>query len=157
MHTFAKFNQKIPCGSRVMIIFTNCYWLDKLSRTVIIVHTCGLCNIQLFCFFFLGRFRGVKLNMLNGVVNHMFLCSYVVRENGTLHVKKVDLWVFRKLNWVMAILQFVIIVLSKVIPISDLGQGGLHATAEMRRDTRFPTMWYVRPAKAQTSLRIRAD
>ena len=26
----------------------------------------------------------------------------------------------------------------------------------MSRDMRFPTMWYVRPAKAQTSLRIRA-
>ena len=25
----------------------------------------------------------------------------------------------------------------------------------MRRDMRFPTMWYVRPAKAQISLRIR--
>ena len=28
---------------------------------------------------------------------------------------------------------------------------------EMSRDMRFPTMWYVRPAKAQTSLRLRAD
>ena len=28
--------------------------------------------------------------------------------------------------------------------------------ADMSRDIRFPTMWYVRPAKAQTSLRIRA-
>ena len=28
---------------------------------------------------------------------------------------------------------------------------------EMSRGMRFPTMWYVRPAKAQTSLRIRAD
>ena len=28
---------------------------------------------------------------------------------------------------------------------------------EMSHDMRFPTMWYVRPAKAQTSLRIRAD
>ena len=27
----------------------------------------------------------------------------------------------------------------------------------MSRDMRFPTMWYVWPAKAQTSLRIRAD
>ena len=27
----------------------------------------------------------------------------------------------------------------------------------MSRDMRFPTMWYVRPAEAQTSLRIRAD
>ena len=27
----------------------------------------------------------------------------------------------------------------------------------MGREMRFPTMWYVRPAKAQTSLRIRAD
>ena len=27
---------------------------------------------------------------------------------------------------------------------------------DMSRDMRFPTMWYVRPAKAQTSLRIRA-
>ena len=27
----------------------------------------------------------------------------------------------------------------------------------MSHDMRFPTMWYVRPAKAQTSLRIRAD
>ena len=26
----------------------------------------------------------------------------------------------------------------------------------MSRDMRFPTMWYVRPAKPQTSLRIRA-
>ena len=26
----------------------------------------------------------------------------------------------------------------------------------MSRDMRFPTMWYVRPAQAQTSLRIRA-
>ena len=25
------------------------------------------------------------------------------------------------------------------------------------RDMRFPIMWYVRPAKAQTCLRIRAD
>ena len=29
--------------------------------------------------------------------------------------------------------------------------------AQMSREMRFPTMWYVRPAKAQTSLRIRAD
>ena len=28
---------------------------------------------------------------------------------------------------------------------------------QMSRDMRFPKMWYVRPAKAQTSLRIRAD
>ena len=27
---------------------------------------------------------------------------------------------------------------------------------KLSRDMRFPTMWYVRPAKAQTSLRIRA-
>ena len=27
---------------------------------------------------------------------------------------------------------------------------------KMSRDMRFPTMWYVRPAKAQTSLRIGA-
>ena len=27
----------------------------------------------------------------------------------------------------------------------------------MNRGMRFPTMWYVRPAKAQISLRIRAD
>ena len=26
----------------------------------------------------------------------------------------------------------------------------------LNRDMRFPTMWYVRPTKAQTSLRIRA-
>ena len=29
--------------------------------------------------------------------------------------------------------------------------------AQMSRDMRFPTMWYVRPAKAQTILRIRAN
>ena len=34
----------------------------------------------------------------------------------------------------------------------------LLVTAEqLSRDMRFPTIWYVRPAKAQTSLRIRAD
>ena len=27
----------------------------------------------------------------------------------------------------------------------------------MSRGMRFPTIWYVRPAKAQTSLRIQAD
>ena len=27
----------------------------------------------------------------------------------------------------------------------------------MSRDMRFPTMWYVRPSNAQTSLRMRAD
>ena len=27
---------------------------------------------------------------------------------------------------------------------------------DMGRTVRFPTIWYVRPAKAQTSLRIRA-
>ena len=31
----------------------------------------------------------------------------------------------------------------------------LRSEIEMSRDMRFPTMWYVRPAKAQTSLRIR--
>ena len=31
-----------------------------------------------------------------------------------------------------------------------------HGHSERSRDMRFPTMWYVRPAKAQTSLRIRA-
>ena len=35
------------------------------------------------------------------------------------------------------------------------GPGNLHA--DMSRDMRFPTMWYVRPAKAQTRLRICAD
>ena len=28
--------------------------------------------------------------------------------------------------------------------------------ADLSRDMRFPTMWYVRPAKPQISLRIRA-
>ena len=32
---------------------------------------------------------------------------------------------------------------------------GIPAWLQMSRDMRFPTMWYVRPAKAQTSLRIR--
>ena len=32
----------------------------------------------------------------------------------------------------------------------------LTATSYLSRDMRFPTMWYVRPAKTQTSLRIRA-
>ena len=31
---------------------------------------------------------------------------------------------------------------------------GMFALSDMSRDMRFPTMWYVRPAKAQTSLRI---
>ena len=33
----------------------------------------------------------------------------------------------------------------------------LNADQYMSRDMIFPTMWYVGPAKAQTSLRIRAD
>ena len=31
-----------------------------------------------------------------------------------------------------------------------------HIFQQMSRDMRFPTMWYVPPAKAQTSLPIRA-
>ena len=43
MHLYANFDQNIPCGSRVMIIFTNC----ERSHTVIIyiVHTFGSCNM----------------------------------------------------------------------------------------------------------------
>ena len=33
---------------------------------------------------------------------------------------------------------------------------GYFAYYYMSREMRFPTMWYVRPAKAQTNLRIRA-
>ena len=33
---------------------------------------------------------------------------------------------------------------------------GVYTSLNMSCDTRFPTMWYVRTAKAQTSLRIRA-
>ena len=33
---------------------------------------------------------------------------------------------------------------------------GICGQNELSRDTRFPTMWYVRPAKPQISLRIRA-
>ena len=33
----------------------------------------------------------------------------------------------------------------------------LSAVSKMSRDTIFLTMWYVRPAKAPTSLRIRVD
>ena len=32
-----------------------------------------------------------------------------------------------------------------------------HSDQQISRDMRFPTMWYVRPAKAQTSLRICED
>ena len=28
MHMYTKCDQNIPCGSRVMNIFTNCYWMD---------------------------------------------------------------------------------------------------------------------------------
>ena len=46
---------------------------------------------------------------------------------------------------------------------SPLGKSAVHVTTmqlhnyaitQLIRDMRFPTMWYVRPAKAQTSLRI---
>ena len=33
---------------------------------------------------------------------------------------------------------------------------GLYSNTHLNRDMRFPTMWYVRPAEAQTSLCIRA-
>ena len=36
-------------------------------------------------------------------------------------------------------------------------KGALYLDLQIRHDMRFPTMWYVRPTKAQTSLRIRAD
>ena len=43
---------------------------------------------------------------------------------------------------------------SDVILYSPPGQ--ITTVIIMSCDMRFPTMWYVRPAKAQTSLRIRA-
>ena len=51
MHTYAKFDQNIPCGSRVLSIFAN-----RLTHTIVIVHICGSCNLkfspfswQIFC------------------------------------------------------------------------------------------------------------
>ena len=35
MHTYAKFDQNIPCGSRVMNIFTNCKRTDRLTQWVV--------------------------------------------------------------------------------------------------------------------------
>ena len=44
MHTYAKFDQNIPCGLRVMgILLTGNEWTDIQTDTVIIVHTCGSC------------------------------------------------------------------------------------------------------------------
>ena len=40
---------------------------------------------------------------------------------------------------------------------SDLRMNKYQIGHQMSREMRFPTMWYVQPAKAQTSLRIRAD
>ena len=45
-----------------------------------------------------------------------------------------------------------------VLEISTLRVGtSLQAWRHLSHDRRFPSMWYVRPAKAQTSLRIRTD
>ena len=33
----------------------------------------------------------------------------------------------------------------------------IYRKPDMSRDMRFPLMWYVRPAKARTSMRIRTD
>ena len=45
-------------------------------------------------------------------------------------------------------------------PKSNIGPGfalfASHQKLYMSHDMRFPSMWYVRPAMAQTSLRIRA-
>ena len=41
-HMFTKFNQNIPCGSRVMSIFTRI--TDGRTQIVIIMHTEGSCN-----------------------------------------------------------------------------------------------------------------
>ena len=40
--------------------------------------------------------------------------------------------------------------------IKEIGLNALEFTNKMSFDMRFPTMWYVRPAKAQISLRIYA-
>ena len=47
MYKYTKFYQNIPCGSRVISVFANCS-LTALGRTytLIIVHTCGLCNVR---------------------------------------------------------------------------------------------------------------
>ena len=42
------------------------------------------------------------------------------------------------------------------IVISDMYSLCMHGNEKMSQCMRFPTMWYVRPAKPQISLRIRA-
>ena len=42
-----------------------------------------------------------------------------------------------------------------MVAVGAMSQGTM-TVSNLSRDMRFPTMWYVRPAKAQTSLRIRA-
>ena len=37
------------------------------------------------------------------------------------------------------------------------GQKHNNEMTKLSSDMKFPTMWYVQPVKAQTSLRIRAD
>ena len=44
MQMHAKFDQNIPCGSRVMNIFTNCSRTDGQTQIVIRVQTQWSCN-----------------------------------------------------------------------------------------------------------------
>ena len=46
MHMCAKFDQNIPCGSRIMSIFNNCGRTDSHIDLVIIVQTQGSCNLK---------------------------------------------------------------------------------------------------------------
>ena len=41
MHTYVRFDQNIPCGTRITIIFTNCKQIDRQTHTMIKVQTCG--------------------------------------------------------------------------------------------------------------------
>ena len=46
--------------------------------------------------------------------------------------------------------------LLKLVIVTNIGVLIIKPLKQLSRDMRFPTMWYVRPAKPQTSLRIRA-
>ena len=73
MHTYANFDQNIPCGSRVMSIFTNWYLTDGQIHTVIKVYTYRSCNILLLAIRLKVQSQHVGITMFRVVQVFIFV------------------------------------------------------------------------------------
>ena len=130
-----------------------CLFLCQMS------HICSKMATVLFPAYFGGHFcyhRNGKSRINSSLLHFGYCANKLIRRNGR------KLFLFLSLIWGQNIF-LMHVALSAILPkthVSGTQKNRLDVsfehTEEMSRNMRFPTMWYVRPAKPQISLRLRA-